>query len=290
MTRISASLSSPTLSAAGTAGTAAQSANPAEAMRRLNLQGEAGRPWQDVVQLDAPGVAGVARALDDEREALEKAYAGGTRAAEALKKIDELLTEAEEIAKAAGKRGVGRRSRRENQKQLDAVLEEIDTTAADARLDDVKLLDGRAVLTAGKHSLGKPTLALDRVALTTLGRLTIDGRAVSLADLSRRGALDMTDARDAVLDGGRRSLKAAKESVNQLREQITTFQRESLRPRLGDVATAMEGLFTSTMLGGSDGAMQTARELRQMMIASATIAAATAADGWDRERALALLT
>lgn len=287
MTRISASLSSPQLSASRTS---AQPATPADALRRLNLRGEAGRPWQDVVQLDAPGVAAVARSLDDEREALEKAYAGGTQANEALQRIDELLTEARDIAAAAGKRGVGRRARRDSQKQLDSLLNEIETTADDGRLDGVKLLDGRAVLIAVIHSSSKPSLALPRVVPATLGRLTLDGRSVSLADLRRRQALDLTDARDTALGAGRRSLELAKESVEQLRGEIAAFQRETLRPRLGDVATAMEGLFTSTSLGSSDNAMLAARELRQMMVASATIATGVAADGWDRERALALLT
>src|SRR5687767_16032001 len=103
MTRISANASSPLFS---TPGTALRVATPAEALRRLNLQGEAARPWADVVQLDAPGVAGVARTLDDEREALERAYAGGTRAHEALTTIDALLAEAEALAKENAKRGV----------------------------------------------------------------------------------------------------------------------------------------------------------------------------------------
>src|SRR5688500_13109441 len=149
MTRISASANSSLLS---TAGAAPRLATPAEALRRLNLRGEAGRAWEDVVQLDAPGVATVARALDAEREALERSYASGTRAHEALTTIDGLLAEAEELAKANAKRGVGRRVRRDNQKKLDALMSDISKTADDAKLDGAKLLDGRAMLTAGNAS------------------------------------------------------------------------------------------------------------------------------------------
>ena len=52
----------------------------------------------------------------------------------------------------------------------------------------------------------------------------------------------------------------------------------------------MEGVYTSTSLGSDDEAFALARELRTMMLQSATLATAIAADDWDRERTIDLLT
>lgn len=265
-------------------------ATPEEALRRLDLRGPASAPWDDIVRLDGTGVARVARAVDDERIALQDAYDGGGKAFTALTHIEELLTEADALAAANGKSGAGVRTRRENQKKIDALLEEVSTTAADVTSPDGPLLDGTGVLVAGRASKNTTSLKLDRVAPDALGHVVVNGRTLSLADLARRKPLDTSTGQRSDIANARRSLEAAKESVSALKEKIQAFQNDELRPRLGDVATAMEGIFTSTSLGGADDAMAMARELRTMMLQSGTLAAAIAADGWDRERAIGLLT
>jgi len=265
---------------------------PEEALRRLDLRGPAADvTWDDVVRLDATGVERIARAVDDERIALQDAYDGGGQAVTALARIEELLTEAQTLAAANGKSGAGVRTQRENQSKIDAILKEIQTAAGDVKSPDGKhLLDGTGVLVAGRGSRKTESLKLDPVTLESLGRIVVDGRTVSLADVARRKPLDTSSGQRSDVADARRALASAKESVGALKEQIQTFQSEELRPRLGDVATAMEGIYTSTSLDSTEEAMATARELRTMMLQSATLATAIAADGWDRERTLSLLT
>ena len=265
---------------------------PEEALRRLDLRGPAADvTWDDVVRLDATGVERIARAVDDERIALQDAYDGGGQAVTALTRIEELLTDAQTRAAANGKSGAGVRTRRENQSKIDAILKEIHAAAADVKSPDGKpLLDGTGVLVAGKASRKTESLKLEAVTLESLGRIVVDGRTASLADVARRKPLDTSSGQRSDVADARRALDSAKESVAALKEKIQAFQSEELRPRLGDVATAMEGIYTSTSLDSTEEAMATARELRTMMLQSASLATAIAADGWDRERTLSLLT
>ncbi len=259
---------------------------PEEALRRLDLRGPAAAvTWNDVVRLDATGVERIARAVDDERIALQDAYDGGGNAFTALTRIDELLTKAQTLATANGKSGAGVRTRRENQSKIDVLLKEIETTAA-----GVKSPDGNPLLDGGKASRKTESLKLDPVTLDSLGRIVVNGRTVSLADVARRKPLDTSNGPRSDVGDARRAIESAKESVAAMKEKIQAFQAEELRPRLGDVATAMEGIYTSTSLDSTEEAMATARELRTMMLQSATLATAIAADGWDRERTLSLLT
>ena len=266
-------------------------ATPEEALSRLQLRGPGGTPWKDVLRLDATGVERVARAVDDERVALQDAYDGGGKALTALTRIDELLTEADTLAAANGRSGAGRRTRRENQSKIETLFKEIESAAADVKsTDGTPLLDGTGVLTAGKTSAKKVSLKLDPVTLGSLGRITVDGRSLTLADVARRKPLDTSEGKRSDVADAQRSMALARESFAALKEKIQTFQTEELRPRLGDVATAMEGIFTATSLDSTDEAMATARQLRTMMLQSATLATAIAAEGWDRERTLGLLT
>ncbi len=288
MSRVSGN---PLSSAFARVGSADKLSTPAEALRRLDLRGPASAEWDDIVRLDATGVERVARSIDDERIALQDAYDGGGQAFAALTRIDELLTEADVLAAANGKSGAGRRTRRENQSKIETLFREIDATAADGKsADGTPLLDGAGVLKAGKGSGKKASVKLDRVALDALGRITVDGRTFTLSEVARRKPLDTSEGKRSDVADARRAMQAAKETVAALKAKIQTFQTDELRPRLGDVATTMEGLFTSTSFDSTEEAMATARQLRTMMLQSATLATAIAADGWDRERTLGLLT
>jgi hypothetical protein len=266
-------------------------ATPAEALKRLDLRGPASAPWEDIVKLDATGVERVARALDDERLALQNAYEGGGNADKLLQQIQDKLTEAAGLATANGKSGTARRTRRENQAKIDKLLKEIESSASDLKSPDGdRLLDGKGELVAGKGSTNSVSLPLDRVAPDALGKVVVDGQTRSLADVMRHKPLDTSTGKRSDLADAARSFDEAQKTVAALREKIQTFQHDELRPRLGDVATAMEGVYTTTSLGSGDEALQTARELRTMMLQSATLATAISADGWDRERTLDLLT
>ena len=87
-----------------------------------------------------------------------------------------------------------------------------------------------------------------------------------------------------------KSLKDATQTVKALRERLLTFAEKSLRPRLGDLANAAAGLFSDAAVGSSEAALETAKELRDVTLATSTAALAVGAEGWDRERILDLLT
>ena len=290
MSQISANLSAALKSL--NSSSAEKLTTPEEALRRLDLRGPAAAvTWNDVLRLDATGVERIARAVDDERIALQDAYDGGGQAVTALTRIDELLGEAQTLAVANGKSGAGVRTRRQNQSKIDALLKEIETTAADVKGPSGKrLLDGSGVLVAGKSSRKTESLKLEQVTLDSLGQVVVDGRTHSLADVARRKPLDTSSGKRSDVAEARRSIESARASLAAMKEKIQTFQTQELRPRLGDVATAMEGIYTSTSLDSTEQAMATARELRTMMLQSATLATAIAAEGWDRERTLSLLT
>jgi flagellin-like hook-associated protein FlgL len=266
-------------------------ATPADALKRLQLRGPASAEWEDIVKLDASGVERVAREIDDERVALQDAYEGAGNADKALQQIQDILAEADKLAAANGKSGTAKRTRRENQAKLDKLLKDIESAADEAKLPSGdRLLDGGRDLIAGKDSRKTATLQLDRVAPDSLGEVVVDGRTMTLADVARRKPLDTSTGKRSDVADARRSIETAQKSVADLRQKIQTFQKDELRPRLGDVATAMEGVFTSTSLGSDDEAFALARELRTMMLQSATLATAIAADDWDRERTIDLLT
>lgn len=292
MTRISAAdlIFKP---ATGTIGTTKPD-TPADALRRLNFPGDASKPWNDVLALGASDLAQVIRTIDDERQMLEHNYAGATVIDGALTTVLEKLGEADALVVANGKSGVTRYERRTNQSKLDKILEEIDTLVREAKMpeDSRRIFKGNVTLVAGT-SANSASVAIDDLSLTTMGRGVVNGRSISVGSIMSRGLLDTSKDRRAIIDDARRVIESARDSANALIEQVRSFQRDALIPRLGDVATAMEGLYRSdavATLSTSQAAMQTARSLRQMTIDSATLATATGADGWDRERTFALLT
>jgi hypothetical protein len=125
-----------------------------------------------------------------------------------------------------------------------ALLKEIEQTAADVTSpDDKRLLDGTGVLVAGKSSRKTESLKLEQVTLESLGQVVVDGRTFSLADVARRKPLDTSSGKRSDVADARRSIELARESVAALKEKIQTFQTDELRPRLGDVATAINDLF-----------------------------------------------
>lgn len=266
-------------------------ATPEDALKRLDLRGPASGEWKDIVKLDATGVERVAREIDDERLTLQDTYEGAGNADKALQQIQDLLTEADKLAAANGKSGTAKRTRRENQAKLDKLLKDIEAAAGEAKLPGGdRLLDGGRELVAGKDSHKTASLKLDRVAPDALGKVVVDGRTMTLADVARRKPLDTSTGKRSDVADARRSIDTAQKAIADLRDKIQAFQKDELRPRLGDVATAMEGIYTSTSLGSDDEAFQLARELRTMMLQSATLATAIAAEGWDRERTIDLLT
>lgn len=278
----------------GAPASAAKTDTPTEALRRLAFSGNAGKPWADVLALSGGDLAQVIRTIDGERQSLEHHYAGGTIADTTLTKIKEKLAEADTLVVANSKSGVTRYGRRQNQHKLDKLVDEIETLAADARVPDGggKLFTGSVTLVAGAMA-NSTSLRIPKISLESLGRGNVRGQTISLKDLVSRGLLDTSKDKNAVIDDARRAIKSATETANEIIEQVRTFQRDTLAPRLGDVATAMEGLYRSdatTTLTTAESAQKTAADLRQIMLDSATLATAVGADGWDRERTLALVS
>lgn len=260
------------------------SQDPAAALRRLRLPGKAREPYVDVVHFGASDLSVVARELDGERERLQQAATQSSKAGAALTQIEDLLKEAGDLVDANA-RGAGRGRRKSNQRKVDALLRQVDDIASNASAANPDLFAGRTTLIAGDASV-----KVDGVSREDLGRLVLNGRVLSLADIATRGGLDSARRRSAA-EGAGKSIAAATETVKSLRERLQTFTEKSVRPRLGDVANALAGLFSGASgLGTSETAVKTARELRDITLAGTTAALAIGAEGWDRERLIELLT
>jgi hypothetical protein len=258
--------------------------DPAAALRRLRLPGKAREPYVDVVHFGASDLTVVARTLDDEREKLQAVVARVDEAMAALTRVEEILTEAGELVTANSK-GAGRGQRKTNQKKVDVLLAELNEVTSKASKTKPELFGGSAALSAGGVSI-----SLEEISGESLGRSLMNGRVVSLDDIKTRGGLDSAKRR-SMAEGARKSLTAAKQTVAELREKMQKFESETIRPRVGDVANALAGLFSDASgLGTSDVAIKTAKELREITLASSTAAIAVGAEGWDRERVLDLLT
>jgi flagellin-like hook-associated protein FlgL len=257
--------------------------DPAKALRRLGLPGKAHQPYVDVVHFAASDLDVVARQLDDERQKLEDTSTQVRDARTALGAISELISQAKDLV-TTNANGTGRGTKKANQKKVDELLAQIDDIAGNASELNPDLFSGRTTLRAGQTSVD-----VDEVSRNSLGKLVLNGRSLSLADVVRRGALDTTRSHQAA-QGAKRSLTAAAEQVEGLLKRVETFLGDDLRPRLGDVANAAAGLFSGAdNLGSSDQALETAADLRDLTLASSTAALAVGADGWDRDRILSLL-
>jgi flagellin-like hook-associated protein FlgL len=260
------------------------SQDPAKALRRLGLPGKAHRPYVDVVHFGASDLGTVVRQIDDERQKLEDTSMQVRDARTALGEIGELISQAKDLV-TTNANGTGRGTKKANQKKVDALLTQIDDMAKNASEANPDLFSGRTTLHAGQASV-----EVDEVSRDGLGKLVLNGRSLSLKDVVRRGALDTTRSHQSA-QGAKRSLIAAADQVEGLLKRVETFLSDDLRPRLGDLANASAGLFTSADgLGSSDQALKTAAELRDATLASSTAALAVGADGWDRDRILELLS
>ena len=260
------------------------SQDPAAALRRLHLPGKAHEPYVDVVHFGASDLTVVARTLDDEREKLQSVANRVDEASAALTRVEEILNEAGDLVSANSK-GAGRSQRKKNQKQVDALMAELKEVTSNASKSKPDLFGGSATLSAGGISV-----SVGEISLESLGRSLINGRVVSLDDVKTKGGLDSAKRR-SMADGARKAMLDAKQVVTALREKIEAFDKETLRPRVGDVANALAGLYSDASgLGTSEVAVQTAKELRQITLASSTAAVAVGADGWDRERVFELLS
>jgi hypothetical protein len=260
------------------------SQDPEKALRRLGLPGKAHQAYVDIVHFGASDLDVVAHQLDDERQKLEDTSVQVRDARTALGQISDLISQAKDLV-TVNANGTGAGTKKSNQKKVDALLAQIDDITADASELNPDLFGGNTTLHAGQKSVD-----VDAVSRGALGKLVLNGRALSLKDITRHGALDTTRSHQAA-EGAKRSLTAAADQVDGLLKRVETFLGDDLRPRLGDVANAMAGLYsTADNLGTSDEALQTATDLRDITLATSTAALAVGADGWDRDRILSLLT
>jgi hypothetical protein len=275
-------------STGATTASAASADSPEAALRRLHLPEPTGDDYRDVVQLDPTDRRGVARQVDDERVELERSHQLASAAIAMLTAMDGTLEDVAGWQKANAAPGTPKQTRRENQAKLDEALQQIDEALKTAGTESEKLFTGSgATLRAGRR-----TVAVEPLSLDTLGRVTENGKTASLADLARRAPLDTTRRSRGAQQAARRTIERAQEQSAALREKLQAFEEEVVRPRTADVAVAMAGVYDSTVggLGSTDEALDTARKLRKLMLDSATAAVAVGANGWDRERVLALIT
>lgn len=262
-------------------------ATPDSALLRLNLQGQAAKGFTDVVHLSASGLGGVVRTVDAERQDLQNNFGKGQAAVNALDAAGELLTQVRDLVTANAKSGVSRTDRRENQQKIDDLLKQLNDGFRQINADNGDVLDGDTVVRAGRQSL-----KIDEVSLESLGGAYLDGRSVSVKDVTTRGVLDTAKHRRSTTIAARKSVEAAIDSAAKLKDKISSFLKDSVEPRIGDVATVAEGLFKATStgeLGSSDEATQVAGQIRDLLLSGGAQAVAIGADGWDRDRLVALL-
>jgi hypothetical protein len=270
-----------------TAGSA-KADTPDVALRRLHLPEPTGESYGDVVKLDSTDLRNVATQIDAQRVELERSHNLATQALTVLAAMQDTLNDVADRQKQNATPGTSKQTRRENQTKIDAALKEIDDALKAAGTEtEQAFAEPGTTLRAGQRSL-----KIDPLSLDTLGRITRNGKTVSLGDLARRGPLDTTRRKRTVQEAARQSIADAQAQVTALKDKLTTFETDIVRPRVSDVATAMEGIYDSTVggLGSTDEALDTARKLRKLMLNSATAAVAVGAEGWDRERVIGLLT
>jgi hypothetical protein len=277
---------------AGTTGsttaTSSSGDSPELALRRLHFSKPTGDNYQDVVQLDSTDLRNVATQIDAERVDLERSHNLAAQALTVLSAMEESLADVADRQKQNATPGTSKETRRANQDKIDATLKEINEALNTAGTDSEKAFaDPGTTLRAGSQSL-----KIDPLSLDNLGRITRNGKTVSLGDLARRGPLDTTRRKRSVQQAARQSIADAQEQVTALKDKLTTFEQDIVRPRVSDVATAMEGIYDSTVggLGSTDEALDTARKLRKLMLNSATAALSVGAEGWDKDRVIGLLT
>ncbi len=266
---------------------------PDEALRRLALPQEQGRSFVDLSRLSSTGLQAAIQDIDNEGKRLEQTHLRATAAINALATAETKLKLISDIQAANSKSGSSPLTRRDNQKKIDLLLKEIDLAFEDAGkgtpdLKGVKVFDGQTQLSAAKQTVDLPELSLD-----SLGRIAHNGQMRSLADLRSRQALDTTRIGGNAVSGGRRTVGESIKTVNDLRQKLETFATQTLRPRLGDVAEVMAGLFDTLgvkQIRSSGDADQVLVELRELTLQTTAVATAVGADGWDRQRVVDLLT
>jgi flagellin-like hook-associated protein FlgL len=261
--------------------------SPREALRRLQLTGLAGKNYGDIVALGATDLDTVARQLDDERDSLETNFGRGATADSALVKLEDSLKQVDDLVTENEKSGLSHADRIKNQKQIDKLLAGVDEALTSAGDVTERVLNGETTVAAGGESI-----QIDRTSLASLGHIPGNGHTLSLRDLFSGKALDTSTHKHSAIELAHKTTTKALATVGDLRTKIESFQRDTIRPRLGDVANAMQGLFAARAetLTSSATALQTAADLRNILLSSATFAAAVGADGWDKERVLALVS
>jgi hypothetical protein len=257
-----------------------------EALRRLDLRPAPGRRFPDLVQIDASSLQILTRQLDNEWEQLDSSLVRGNIAVSAIFELEQSLADLKKLVQTNTRPGASPSIRKNNQKEIDAILKKIDKTInTTVDVDDNLIFQADAPLLAGKEKL-----PLDGIDLKQLGRSIIRGRQVALEDLASRRAHDTSTRRNPA---ARRLVERALDAVQDLRKKTETFVRENVHPRLGDVAEVTAGLMetiTTDKIGSGDEAVRVARELRTLTLKSTATATAIGADGWDRERIERLLT
>lgn len=261
---------------------------PDAALRRLDLPAPADRRFLDIVQLGAADLQRATRRIDLERDHAERVNIQTGTAYQALGDVEKKLQEIQKLTETNSRSGTSPFVRRDNQKQIDALLEDVERIFQTTRVEELPLFDGKLTLTAGSQSIDLPHFSLDR-----LGKTFLNGRSLSLADLKSRQPLDTTRRTSFTTLGSARSVRDALKTVGTLREQLQTFSKEAVIPRLRDVAEVVAGLSQTVSfdtIGSSEQAMEVLQEIRLMTLQATGVAAAVGADGWNQQRVIELLS
>lgn len=260
---------------------------PDQALRRLNLSGAAGKGFLDVVNGPGEQLAKAVVQIDGERQKLELGFGQADEAVGVLKSVEEKLAEIKTLVASNNRGGSSPGAKSAYQKRIDALLKEIETAFDEAGKSlGGPLFEGNTRLTAGERTMDIPELSLDR-----LGRISVGGRTVHLGELKSRGQLDTFRRQGLARTGAERTVNEAIKQVETIRAELETFTKETIRPRVADVAEVMSSIYTAlTEINTSAEAQEVLKQVRELTLKSSSVAVAIGADEWDRERVLDLLS
>jgi flagellin len=223
-------------------------------------------------------------ALDAESTANQRAMNMSDTADAALGQVSDLLGEAKALVSAnANSAGLSAEERHANQLEIDSILASVDRIARTTSFNGQKLLDGTATIGASGQEL-----SVGSTMSKNLGQVTIDSAEYDLSGIGGGKSLDTTAS--ANVEKASKVVDAAINQVATMRGRIGAFSKDSLAPRLTEVAASREHLLAMvSMIRDVDYAMEASAKLRAELLERGSMVLLTKSRRQSRGAMLSLL-
>lgn len=234
-----------------------------EASSRTATSGQINRSAEDPASLIAADrLRATLQTLDAEARALQRTSQIARTADGALATVSGLLQDLDALVRgSANDAGRSPQEKRDNQIQVDSILDSLDRISAATSFGELKLLDGSARLVANGHEV-----ALDSTAAADLGKTEIDRTGYNLAGLRSGGALSSDPAKAAEV------VAAAIQQVATLHGRIGDFEGQTIDPRLGSISASMENAMAAvSLITDADLASENSQVIREELLKDATM-------------------